>query len=234
MASRKDQKDALREQRAERQRQAESSAARKRIIGIVVAVILVAGIVAAIVLAVASSGGGGGAKGGGGGETVSYPDGGEIPEQKQTDLKKAVAASGCKLEQHPASTARVHKEGSLKYSTNPPHSGEHNPTWAEDDIYSEAPQLEKLVHALEHGRILVWIRPNASEQLLGQLKALYDEDPYHVILTPKDDLKEQLAVSVWTEKTGYILRCPNPSDATWDAIRALKDEHRDKGPEFVP
>ena len=43
---------------------------------------------------------------------MSYPDGGEIPDQQQADLAKAVAASGCKQEEHaaegsPASTPRI-------------------------------------------------------------------------------------------------------------------------------
>lgn len=238
MASRKEQKEALRRERQEREQQAEQAAARKRLIGMVVAGILVLGIVGALAAVLLAGGDDDGGSGGGsddGAAQVSYPDGGEIPDQKQADLDKAIAASGCKADEHQAEGSGQHTEEPVNYQTEPPAVGAHNPASAEDNIYEEAPQTELVVHGLEHGRIVIWVKPDAGDELLGQVKALYDEDPYHVIVVPRTELKEPIAVTAWVAPdNGQILRCAEPNDQMWDAIRAFKEQYRDKAPEFVP
>ena len=240
MASRKEQKEALRKERLEREQRESQAAARKRLIGIVVAAVLALGIVgalAAVLLSGGDDGGGGGGDTGddGGSVSVSYPGGGQIPDQQQADLTKAIAASGCKEEVIKASGAGDHTEEPQTYKSEPPAIGPHNPVPEEDKAFETAPQTERVVHDLEHGRVIVWFRPDVGDELLGQLKALYDEDPYHVIMTPRKELKEPVAVSAWVgQDAGHILRCAKPNDKMWDAIRAFKEQYRDKAPEFVP
>jgi hypothetical protein len=240
MASRKDQKEALRQERLEREQKAAQSAARKRLIGMVVAAILVLGIVAALAVVVLSGDDdGGGAKGGGGGATISYPDGGEIPDQQpgQT-FKAAIEAAGCEDETIEAEGAGEHTDDPnevIEYESEPPSIGRHYAEWPEDDIFEEAPKTSHVVHTLEHGRILVWLRPDLPEEQRAQFKELYDEDPYHVIMLPREELKEPFAVTAWVgQSTGHTLRCKDVNDSTWDAIRAFKEKYRDKAPEFVP
>jgi hypothetical protein len=238
MASRKEQKEALRKERLERERQAEQSAARKRLVGIVVAAVLALGIVgalAAVLLAGDDDGGGGGGSGDTASAQISFPDAGEIPDQEQADLDRAVRASGCEHETFEAQGAGEHTEEAVEYESEPPALGPHYPDWPEDDIFEEAPQTERIVHTLEHGRIVIWVRPDASEQLLAQVRALYEEDPYHVIVLPREELKEPIAASAWVgRQTGHVLRCAEPDDRMWDAFRAFKEQFRDKAPEFVP
>ena len=240
MASRKEQKEALRKERLEREQQAAQAAARKRLIGIVVAAILALGIVGAVI-AVAlggGDGGGGGGNGEGGGAQIEYPDGGELPEQREAGLQPAARAAGCELESVTAEGAGEHTgdpEEVIEYETEPPALGAHYQEWPEDDIYEEAPPLSHVVHTLEHGRILVWLNPELPEDDLAQFKALYDEDPYHVIMLPRAELEEPFAVSAWVgQDGGHILRCDEVNDRSWDAIRAFKEQYRDKAPEFVP
>jgi hypothetical protein len=239
MSSRKEQKEALRQERLAREQQAAQAAARKRLIGIVVAAVLALGIVgalAAVLLAGGDDDSGGGSSGGGGDAAkVSYPDGGKLPDQKEADLDAAVEKSGCTVEDHDAGQSGQHTSDPVNYKTEPPAFGPHNPVPEEDKRFDEAPQTERVVHALEHGRVVVWVRPDDSPELLGQLKALYDEDPYHVLMVPRKELKEPVAVSAWSnDAKGHILRCAEPNDRMWDAIRAFKEKYRDKGPEFVP
>jgi hypothetical protein len=205
----------------------------------VVAAVLVLGIagaLAAVLLAGDDSGGGG--TGDGSGTNVEYPDGGEIPDPQETDLEKAAAAAGCKLETVTATGAGQHTTDpneKIEYDSEPPSIGRHYQEWPEDDIFEEPPPTSHVVHTLEHGRILVWIRPDASEELLGQFKALYDEDPYHVIMLPRKELKQPVAVTAWVgQDKGHTLRCATVNERTWDAIRAFKEKNRDKAPEFVP
>jgi hypothetical protein len=237
MASRKEQKEALRRERLEREQKAAQAAARKRMIGIVVAAVLVLGIAGALAAVVLSGGDDGG--GGSGGDVdaaqVSFPSGAELPEQEQAALTKALPGSGCKTEQVEAEGAGQHVEEPVAYESEPPAVGPHSPSVVEDALYEEAPRTEEIVHALEHGRVIIWVRPDAPEELLSEVKALYDEDPYHVIVTPRQELEEPLAASAWQKPDiGHILRCARPGEATWDAIRAFKAKYRDKSPEFVP
>jgi len=241
MASRKEQKEALRKERLEREQQAAQAAARKRLIGIVVASILVLGIVGALV-AVALSGGDDDGGGNGGGDSaaaqIAYPDGGEIPDQREADLNVAAKAAGCKDETVQAAGAGEHTTDPnepIEYQSEPPSIGAHYQEWPEDDIFEEAPPTTSVVHTLEHGRILIWLRPDLPEEQLAQFKALYDEDPYHVIMLPREQLKEPFAVTAWVgQDTGHTLRCDEVNDRTWDAIRSFKEKYRDKAPEFVP
>ena len=241
MASRKDQKEALRQERLERERQAAQAAARKRLIGIVVAAILVLGIVGAVVAVVVAGGdddGGGASEGGGGGARIEYPDGGEIPDQQEADLPAAMKAAGCKdetIESQGAGDHTTDPNEVVEYDSEPPSIGRHYQEWPEDDIYEEAPPTTHVVHTLEHGRVLVWLDPDLPEEQRAQFKALYDEDPYHVIMLPREELKEPFAVTAWAgQSTGHTLRCKDVNESTWDAIRAFKEKYRDKAPEFVP
>ena len=245
MASRKEQKEALRKERLAREQAAAQAAARKRLIGIVVASILVLGIVGALVAVVVAGGDDdGGTSGGGDGDstTVSYPDGGEIPAQKEADLARAMKAAGCKdetIEDHPYDDPKgphtPDPDEAIKYKSEPPALGRHYQVPSEDDIYDEEQPVTHVVHALEHGRVVIWLRPDLPSDQLAQFKALYEEDPYHVLMTPRAELKEPFAVSAWIgDSSGHILRCKDVNDSTWDAIRAFKETYRDKGPEFVP
>ena len=246
MSSRKEQKEALRQERLQREQQEAQAAARKRLIGIVVAAVLVLGIVAALAAVLLAGGddGGGGSDGGGGGATIEYPDGGEIPAQQEADLAAAMKAAGCKDETVEEQEEDLYSTGNAhttdpnevpEYESEPPALGRHWVEYPEDDIYEEAPPIQRVVHQLEHGRVLVWVRPDLPAEQRAQFKALYDEDPYHVIMLPREELKEPFAVTAWVgETSGHILRCQDVNENTWDAIRAFKEKYRDKAPEFVP
>ena len=222
MASRKAEKEARRAERMRREAEAARRQRRRRRLTVTLAVLAALAIVGGA-LALALSGDGGG-------ETkVSYPDGGSLPERRETRLAPAVRESDCVTED-PAEEGSEHVETPVDYKANPPHSGNHSPHAAEDDLYEDAVPKEEAVHALEHGRVIVWVPPTATEQLRASVKALYDEDPYHVIVTPDPDLKVGLAATAWTR----TLTCKTADDSVFDAVRAFKEKWRDKGPEFVP
>lgn len=235
MASRKDQKEALRRERLAREQAAAQAAARKRLLGMVVAAVLVLGIAGALVVVLLAGDDDPGKAGSAGATEVGFPEATELPEQRDTLLKDALPGSGCRAESHPLATDTAHRDGDLEYSTNPPHSGPQNAVPAEDDLYEKSPTEERVLHSLEHGRVAVWVNPSAPEEVRAGIRAFYDEDPYHVIVTPQPGLKEPFALSAWeAEGKGRILRCRTVTDETWDAMRAFKEAYRDKGPEFAP
>jgi hypothetical protein len=240
VSSRKEQKEALRRQREEREQAAKAALRRRQMMGYGVggALALVAGVIV-VVLLVSGGGDGGGPNGGG----DLYPSGVEIPDPGplSADLERAAKAAGCTLESKRAAS-RDHLEdqnATEKYDQNPPTSGRHFAIPADDGIYDEAPDKEDLVHSLEHGRVIIWFKANLPGDDRGMLKTLLDEDPFHMILTPNEtNMPYAVAATAWNEDpqplgTGQLMGCPRFNDEVIDALRAFKDEHRDRGPEIV-
>jgi hypothetical protein len=223
MASRKEQKEKLRQERLAREQAAAAAAARKRRLGYTVAGVMVAAVVLAIVVIVASSGGGSSA-------SASWPSG-SVPKTKLTDLSAAAKAAGCTL-QNPKSEGRGHTLKPQAYKTAPPTSGAHYPVPASDGAYTTTPKpYEGLVHALEHGRVIYWFKPNAPASVRGDLHALYNEDKALVVLTPNSrPMPYQVAATAWT----HLLGCPTYNDKVPDAFRAFRNAYRLKGPEYYP
>lgn len=236
MSHRKDRKEELRQERLEQDRKAAEAAQRKKLVGYGAAAVLVLAAVVAVVLAVS-----GGGDGGGGAETpdnveegaptVSYAaDPPAIPEPREFELRKAARAARCQLID-PRNEGSEHVAEDVTYRANPPTSGNHDQIPTEDGAYTQAPRTENLVHSLEHGRINVQFRPDLPQQQIDQLKALFDEDSYHMLLYPNGtDMPHAVAATAWD----HALVCQRFSDGVFDAIRAFKDQYRDQGPEFVP
>jgi Protein of unknown function (DUF3105) len=239
VSSRKEQKEALRREREERERAAKAAERRKRLVGLGLGgALALAALVAIVVVLVA----GGGDGGGGGGEANLLPDGGSVPDQKVEDLQPAARAAGCELKSFKGKS-RDHTEDPnerVKYESEPPTSGRHFVEWAEDPAaHSESPSKERLVHALEHGRVIVWYKPSLPEDVRADLKALYDADNYQQIFTPNREMPYAVAATAWNgdpqpNGTGRLLGCKRMNDGVFDAIRTFRDEHRGNGPEPVP
>jgi hypothetical protein len=199
--------------------QAGAGDARKRIVLTVVAAVVA---LAAIVAVALLSGGG-----------DSGPTGfskGSVPPRKEGDLNRASEAAGCALVDS-RSEGRTQTGEAVDYRADPPHSGPHSPEPAPDAAYrSDPPPTEKVVHSLFHGRIAIWFDPSLHESDIGDLKALYDESPQHVLLLPRESMEPRVAATTWT----HSLTCPELNARVFDAIRAFRDTWRDTAPEFVP
>lgn len=237
MSSRQEEKEARRRERQAQQAEAEKAAAnarRMRLVGgVVVAVLAVGGIGAAVVA-------------GGGGDDGPAPDGGSdlpkasIPAQRITDLEEAAKAAGCELKEQLPSEGNDHVEGQVtSYKTNPPTSGPHNITPAQDGEYSvgNEPEKENWVHTLEHGRILFQFAPGTSTSDQAKLSALFSEDfsgsnGYHqLVFQNNTEMPFKFAAVAWTNYVG----CPGPLNSeTLDTFRAFRAKYVDKGPELVP
>lgn len=229
MSSRREQKERLKAERLEREQQAQSNERRKRLVGYGAGGILVAGVIAALAVVLLGGGDDGSSAAGDPAGSGSWPAG-EVPEQQTSDLQAAARAANCELQQN-QSEGNTHTEEPVDYQRNPPNSGDHFPVPVEDGAYTEAPDLEPLIHSHEHGRIVIQFDPSVPDSVKGDLKALYDEDPYHMLLTPNQtDMPFEVAATTWTRTLG----CPEMNEDVFDAIRAFRDEYRDQGPEFVP
>lgn len=226
MSSRKDQKEKLRQERLEREQKEAAASAGRRRVGYVVAGVLVVAVIAALAVIAFGSGDSGG---GAGASSGNWPAG-SIPKQKETDLDAAAKLAGCTLTT-PKSEGRGHTTTTITYKSQPATSGSHDPVPAHDRAFLKNPGLGHLVHALEHGRVVFWFKPNAPARVRGALKKLYDEEKALMILAPDTKpMPYEVAATAWTQ----LLGCPKYNERVPDAMRAFRDAYRLKGPEYFP
>jgi hypothetical protein len=216
MSSRAEEKERRRQERLAAEQAAARAATRRRTlqIGVAAAVGLV---VVVIVVVVALAGGG---------------SGGGDPKALAADA----SAAGCTLRTFP-SEGRTHTTGKVTYKTNPPTSGNHNPTPAPDGIYAPGnePAKENWVHTLEHGRILLQYRPGASAADVQKLRNLAAEKlhgtvGYHVLVFRNNtNMPAHFAAVAWT----HSLTCPALTPKALDAMRQFRATYTDKAPELI-
>jgi hypothetical protein len=237
MSRRREQKEQLRREREQREAEARAAAQRKRLFGVVAAVAIAAIAIAIVVVMAAGDSSNDPSSAGN-----NFPTGGSVPEQKQFDLTKAAAAAGCELKSNRANS-REHLQDpnqKVKYATNPPNSGKHYAIPAEDGLYNGAPPPDTaLVHTQEHGRVIIWAKPSLPEDARAQLRALFDEDSYQMVLVRRANMPYAVAATAWNHDptpngTGRTMGCPRWDENVIDALRAFRDEHRSNGPEDIP
>ena len=159
------------------------------------------------------------------------------PPVKTKTLVAAARAAGCTLE-NPPDQGVEHEQREFTeadYNSNPPTSGTHFPTWYEDGVYAPGttPELGRLVHALEHGRIEIQYKPGMPAATVGRLEKLVDQldSGYHILLFENaTKMQYEIAATAW----GHLLGCPKMNDQVFDALRAFRKNYVDKGPETVP
>jgi hypothetical protein len=237
MSSRQEEKERRKLERIERERAEAAAAKRKRLLMTAAGAVVAAVAVVAIVLAVSS----GNKDASGGSSDADAVPAAAIPARKITNLQAAAKAAGCEVREF-AEEGRDHiadNETFNGYKTNPPTSGTHHNTPAQDGTYTAGtePAKESWVHTLEHGRILLQYKPGTPKLVIGQMQTLFNEkvkdgpEGYHMVLLRNNTkMPYQVAAVAWRSYIG----CNEVDDKTWDALRAFRDTYVDKGPEAVP
>jgi uncharacterized protein DUF3105 len=237
MSSRQEEKQRRREERLAREKAEKARAARRQRLQLAVGGLVGIAAIAVVVLLVTGALGGDGGGGGEGEASTPEATNVSIPEQEIGDVNEAAKAAGCKLS-HPEIEGATHEERQFQasdYKTNPPTSGNHFPEWYQDGVYApgDVPELGRLVHTLEHGRINVQYKPGTQAETVAQLEALLAElnDGYHMLLYENTtNMNAQVAATTW----GHSLTCPEMNDQVFDALRTFRNEYIDQGPEDVP
>jgi Protein of unknown function (DUF3105) len=240
MSSRREQKEALRRERERREAEAKAAQQRKRMVGIGGAVLI--GAVALVLIVVVAAGGGDGGGEGVRGDGDTFPSGGSVAEQKVFDVQQAATAAGCELESNPA-RSRDHTQSpdqEVPYRQNPPTSGRHFAVPAEDGLYNGTPPGDtELVHALEHGRVIIWAKPSLPLEARETIRAIFDNDSFQLLVVSRPNMPYPVAATAWNADpeplgTGRTLACPEWNADVPDALRTFMDEHRSNGPEPIP
>jgi uncharacterized protein DUF3105 len=217
MASRQEEKERRRLERVEAEQAVQRAASRKRTLQLGGGAILAIAVIAAIAV-VALAGGG----------------------SKKADTANLAAdaqAAGCTLQSF-KSEGRNHTTGKVNYKTNPPTSGSHNPTPAQDGFYAPGnePAKENFVHSLEHGRIEFEYKPGTPSSQIAALQKIAEEKlngtaGYHVLMFENNtNMPHQFALAAWTKS----LSCDKLTAQSADVMRAFRKAFTDKGPELIP
>jgi hypothetical protein len=220
MSSRAEEKERRRQERVAREEEARRAAGRRRTLQIGGGLVLgLAAIAAVVVVALA---------GGGKSKTDSVD---------ATKVAADAKAAGCTFQSFKAE-GRTHTAGKVTYKTNPPTSGNHNPTPAQDGFYREGntPPKENFVHSLEHGRIEFQYKPGTSAADVARLRRLAEEPlngtaGYHVLFFENNTkMPAQFAAAAWTKS----ITCPQLTTPAVGAMRDFRKAFTDKGPELIP
>jgi uncharacterized protein DUF3105 len=220
MASRQEEKERRRRERLAAEQAATRAASRRRTLQMVGGGVLVVAVIAVVAI-VALAGGGSKSSG-----SVS-----------NATLAKNATAAGCTFKSFPAE-GRTHTTGKVKYKTNPPTSGNHNPTPAQDGIYAPGnePPPENYVHSLEHGRVEFEYKPGTPRNQVAQLQKIALEPlngsaGYHVLMFENNTkMPSQFALAAWTK----LLTCNALNTQSMNVMRQFRKSFTDKGPEFIP
>ncbi len=117
--------------------------------------------------------------------------------------------------------------GEIQYKTDPPTSGAHYDVWTKAGFYKEPQAKPLLVHALEHGNIIIYYSPqNTPADVMKKLEEYtrrWQGQWDGVTVTPREQT-EQVVLTAWTK----MLVQP-----TFDAqsAEAFIDAFRGRGPE---
>jgi len=220
MAHRAEEKERRRQERIAQEEAARKAAARKRTLQIGGGAVLGLAVLAVVAIVALA--------------------GGDDKGDAKVDTSKLAAsakAAGCTFSQF-KSEGRNHTAGKVTYKTNPPTSGNHNPTPAQDGFYrtGNSPPKENFVHSLEHGRIEFQYKPGTPAADVAKLRRLAEEPfdgtaGYHVLMFENNtDMPAQFAATAWTKS----MTCPTLSTAALGALREFRTAFTDKGPEFIP
>ena len=112
------------------------------------------------------------------------------------------------------------------YEVEPPAGGPHLASPAQPGFYvdEDVPADGNLVHAMEHGFVVLWVNPELSEEKMAQVEELSDEFGRELIVVERPGLTGEVAVTSWHKR----LLCAELVPAK---VALFTSEFKDEGPE---
>ena len=112
------------------------------------------------------------------------------------------------------------------YEVDPPAGGPHLATPANPGFYrtGEVPPDGQLVHAQEHGFVILWYRPDLPAEKMTQLEQLSDQFGRELLLVPRESLQGEIAVTAWHRRLLCGTLVP-------EKVSIFTRAYVDKGPE---
>ena len=174
------------------------------------ALLVRAGVVAALVVVV--------------GGIVFWQVGNRRDEAKAIDQ---MTAGTCEFDRKTDPGAVNQHAESVSYKVEPPSGGIHLPSAANPGVYTnDAPPDGQIVHAMEHGDIVFWYRPDAAQADIDALTKLAESRPSDVFVIERPRLPVPFAATAWRKR----LLCDRVEA---EPLRTFVSRWADKGPEKV-
>lgn len=111
------------------------------------------------------------------------------------------------------------------FATATPTSGSHSATSPGCGVFTQALPLENAVHALEHGSVVIWYKPDISDTERQRLTGIVDRWDSHVIVSPNPGLTDPIVATAWNRLMRF--------DTVGDDLVEFVDVYRERGPEKV-
>lgn len=154
-------------------------------------------------------------------------------ERRLDDLDARSVATGCTRDTRSDPAGEGDHVPAPTYAVDPPAGGSHTAEWATSGVYGPGgepvPADGLLVHALEHGYVVVWYRPTVDVAVRERLAALVRDAAPDALLVPRASLGVDVAATAW----GHRLLCATSEQAGDAALRAFLERRAGKGPEKV-
>jgi hypothetical protein len=243
MSSRKEERERLRAERMAAQTAAGSTERRRLVLGYIVAGLLTLAVLGGLFAVITGGSEDGGPKPGCEEARIEPDSGGSFNGLDPDCRALAAKAAGCELRENLEEEGATHVPNStdVAYETNPPTSGDHNPTYVADGAYltplrtnpkasANELNIRNFVHSLEHGRVELQYSSDLPDDEQLALKGVFDEDPNGMLMFPNDDMPAAVAVTAWSQ----LLTCPEYNPEVLDAIRDFRDIYRGQAPENFP
>lgn len=143
------------------------------------------------------------------------------------DLAKAGRATIESLPLHPdLGNAHLQPGQRYQYGAQFPLSGPHDDIWTQPGFYASRQPPQRLVHALEHGNVVIYFDTPATmvRETLKNWASLYPAMWSGIVVTPMPGIGEAVVLTAWRR----MLRLD-----TFDPVRAAAfiDVFRGRGPE---
>ncbi|HEY3238204.1 MAG TPA: DUF3105 domain-containing protein [Acidimicrobiia bacterium] len=147
-------------------------------------------------------------------------------KEVQDKLVAQLTAGDCSYDTK-ADSGSDHVENPPPYKMDPPAGGDHTPQAASAGVYREGqvPPDGPIVHAMEHGFVVIWYRPGDPESM-NEAEALGDEFSEETLVVPRASLDVPVAATAWHRR----LLCKSFEEETLKKfIRAYRDQGPEKG-----
>ena len=146
-------------------------------------------------------------------------------------LEEALTAGSCRVDgrSDPDSGTGRNHVASPSFEVNPPAGGNHTAQAASAGEFTatNVPSEGQIVHALEHGYVALWYRPDIPDDTVETLRGLRNDFDRDVLLIPRPNLPVTVAATAWHHRLLCDMAEP-------EALRRFVDAYRNKGPERVP
>ncbi|HEV2889866.1 MAG TPA: DUF3105 domain-containing protein [Frankiaceae bacterium] len=140
------------------------------------------------------------------------------PAERDGRTVRDLRAAGCEYDTR-ADRGRTHVDAP-RYTVEPPSGGDHLPRPAEAGVHAVAPPDGELVHALEHGLVVVWLGTGVDDAAVRPFAQTFREE---VVVVRRPGVTG-VAATAWHRR----LHCPSFSEP---ALRAFVCAFRGRGPE---